>query len=153
VVHIRVESGYYFDVDREIEISQLDPKHPVETIRLQPEPCYPFPGGTTLIRGMVQDSQENWLAGAEVSTTVPAFDTLTAAGGEFVCYYTGLKDEDIVIKEGKRYLKGGEGGIIPLRVLYNSLSGGVDLTGAAEGEVTVLASPIILNKTKKPKNL
>jgi hypothetical protein len=147
VVHIRVESDYYFDVNREITISQLDPKQPVEVIELQPGPGYPFPAGTTLIRGMVRDSQENWLAGANVSTTVPAFDTSTTLKGEFVCYYTGLKDEDIVVIDGKRYLKGGEDNIISLLVTYDTLSGGVELTGAAEGEVTVLASPVILNKT------
>jgi len=147
VVQLRVESDYYFDIDREITISQLDPKQPVEVIELQPGPGYPFPGGTTLIRGMVRDSQGNWQAGAGVSTVVPAFDTLTTRKGEFVCYYTGLKDEDIVVIDGKRYLKGGENNTLSLLVTYGSLSGGVELTGVVEGEVTVLASPIILNKT------
>ena len=145
MVHIRVESDYYFPLEKEITISPPSPKPPIETLELQPKPCYLFPGGTTLIRGMVEDSQKNSLAGAMVSTAVPAFSTLTTARGEFVCYYTGLRDEDIDIIDGKRILKGGEGNTISLLVTYDTLSGGVDLTDVPEGEVTVLASPIILN--------
>jgi hypothetical protein len=98
---------------------------------------------------MVEDSQGNQPAGAVVSTEVPGFDTLTAARGEFVCCYTGLSDEDIVIINGKRVLIGGgeQQNIISLQVTYNSSSGGVDVENVAEGEVTVLASPIIINTT------
>jgi hypothetical protein len=145
-VHIRTQSDYYFAVEREIKIPELDPGQPVETIRLQPKPCYPFPSRTTLIRGIVKDSQGNLLPGAIVSIEGTTIKTLTTAKGEFVCYYTGLGEEDVVVKNGKRYLIGGVEGAIPLRVSYNSLSGGVDLTDVAEGEVTVLKSPIILNK-------
>lgn len=149
MVQIRVESDFYFPLEKEITVPPPDPesnpKPPVETMELQPKPCYPFPGGTTLIRGMVEDSQENLLPGAKVSTTVPAFGTLTTARGEFVCYYTGLRDEDIDIIDGKRILKGGEGNTISLLVTYDTLSGGDDLPEVKEGEVTVLSSPIILN--------
>lgn len=146
VVDIRLKSDYYFAIEREITISQLDKKHPVETIQLLPRPCYPFPFGTTLIKGMVKDSQGNWLPGAIVRIDETTIETLTTTRGEFVCYYTGLGEEDVVVKNGKPYLKRGVKGTIPLRVRYNSLSGGVDLTDVAEGEVTVLASPIILKK-------
>jgi hypothetical protein len=151
MVHIRVESDYYFAPEKEITISPPDQKPPVETLELQPTPCYPFPGGTTLIRGMVKDSQGNLLSGAKVSTAVPTFSTLTTARGEFVCYYTGLRDEDIVIIDGKRFLKGKKDNTISLPVTYDTLGGGVDLTDVPEGEVRVLALPIILNKAQKTK--
>jgi hypothetical protein len=147
VVQIRVESDYYFTLEKEITIPPSDPKPPVETMELQPKPCYPFPGGTTLIRGMVENSQKNLLSGAVISTTVPKLSTLTTSRGEFVCYYIGLRDEDIDNIDGKRILKGGGDNTVSLLVTYDALSGGVDLTEVKEGEVTVLASPIILNKT------
>ncbi len=138
VLQLSVESDYYFAREIAITISGLPADYPVKILELQPKPCYPFPSRTTLIKGMVKDPQGNWAAGAVVTIDQATIQTLTTAGGEFVCYYTGLGEEDIVVnvEDGKRYLKGGEDGTIPLRVSYNSLSGGVDLTDVEEGEVT-----------------
>lgn len=146
--HLRFQSEYYFTREDDVNIPELEPgtKHPVTTLTLHPKPCYPFPSGTTLIRGMVQDSQGNWLPGAIVRIEETTIETLTTARGEFACYYTGLGGDDVVVIDGKRYLKGGAAGTIPLRVSYHSLSGGVGLTDVPEGEVTVLTSPIILKE-------
>jgi hypothetical protein len=143
---VLVETAYYFAQDITVSLPLPDPD-PVVEIILKPGPSYPFSPGATLIRGMVEDSQGNQSAGAVVSSTVPDFDTLTAARGEFVCCYTGLSDEDIVIINGKRVLIGEGEQKISLQVTYNSLSGGVEVENVAEGEVTVLASPIIINET------
>jgi hypothetical protein len=144
VVHVLVKSAYYFAAEREVNISQLDPKHPLITIRLQPTPFYPFPSGTTLIRGIIKDSQGNLLPGAIISIEDTAMRIVTDNRGEFVCSIVGLREEDIVIKKGKRILNVGKGSAISLLVTYQSMSKKVKIKNALEGEVTVLESPIIL---------
>lgn len=145
--HIRFQSEYYFTWEADVNIPEPVPgkEHPVKTVTLQPKPCYPFPSGTTLIRGMVTDAQGNFLAGVGVEgAQVPA---VTTSRGEFACYYKGLTDDDVVLKNGKRFLKGKKG-IISLQVSHNSLSGEVDVIDVAVGEVRVLESPIVLTYTK-----
>jgi hypothetical protein len=141
--HIRFESEYYFTFEENVTIPAPVPgtEHPVKTVTIQPKPCYPFPSGTTLIRGMVTDAQGNFLAGAYiVGAQVPA---VTTSRGEFACYYKGLTEDDVVLKNGKRFLKGIDG-MVSLHGTYNALSGGVDLTDVAVGEVRVLDTPIVL---------
>lgn len=150
-VHIRVESAYYFAAEREIKISGLDPGYPLVEIRLRPQPCYPFPSGTTLIRGIVKDSRGNLLSGAVVSicAETAVIETATAANGEFAGYLKGLREEEVVIEKGKRLLKGGGGRVVSLQAAYGSVTAGRDLNDVAEGEVTVLESPIIININQK----
>jgi hypothetical protein len=141
--HIRFESEYYFTFEENVTIPApvAGTEHPVKTVTLQPKPCYPFPSGTTLIRGMVTDAQGNYLAGASIEGA--KVSAVTTSRGEFACYYKGLTEEDVVLKNGKRYLKGVEG-IISLHAVYDSLTGGRELANVAVGEVRVLDLPIVL---------
>lgn len=147
VVHIRVESAYYFALEKEVHIPELDPKHPVETLCLQPRPCYPFPSRTTLFRGNVTDSRGNLIPGADVRIEGTALHTTTNVRGEFACWAGVLREEDIALKGGKRFLKGGGDQTVSLRVTYGQMSGRAELKDVPEGRVTLLKSPVILNKT------
>lgn len=139
MVYIRVESDYYFDVEREIKISELDPKHPVETIVLQTKPCYPFPGGTTLIRGMVRDMEDNPVPGAHVKVVGKKVDNKTTEKGEFVLYFKGLTDDDII--DGK-YVKGKVADNIILKAVHEERKGRRRLNKVEEGRTSVLKQPI-----------
>jgi len=144
VVHVLVKSTYYFAAEEEVNLSQLDPKQPLVTIRLQPMPCYPFPSGTTLIKGIVKDSQGNLLPGAIVSIEGTTMRIETNNRGEFVCSIVGLREEDIVIKKGKRIINVGKSSAISLLANYRSMKGKVRIEDVVEGKVTKLESPIIL---------
>lgn len=144
VVHVRVESAYYFACEKEVNIPGLDSKYPVETLSLQPGACYPFPSRTTLFRGRVTDLEGNLIPGARVCFEDTDICTTTDACGEFACWAGALEEEDIVVKGGKRFLKGGGDQSVSLRVTHEQMSGGIDLTDVPEGRVTVLTSPIIL---------
>lgn len=77
-------------------------KNPVVEFTLKPEPCYPFPGNATLIRGLV-----TWAAGtkrglpvdnANVKVVGKNIGTITDKNGEFVLFFKGIKKEDIAIE-------------------------------------------------------
>jgi hypothetical protein len=59
---------------------------------LEPAPAYPFPPGTTLLRGVVVDATEEPAKGASVSVVErPEFNSETDDTGEFVLFFKDLK--------------------------------------------------------------
>jgi len=103
---IQVTSDYYFDAEEEVMLPLLDPKKPVVDITLKPMPFYPFPPGATLIKGMVKDLEEKPISGAKVKVLNKAIENQTTGKGEFVLYFTGLTEEDIIKVNKKRFVKG-----------------------------------------------
>ncbi|HEX3034027.1 MAG TPA: hypothetical protein VHT73_02705 [Thermodesulfobacteriota bacterium] len=93
------ESGYYFSEETPVNTSLLDPKNPVLQIILKPRPAYPFPGNATLVRGRV--SNANPVANAVVKVVGKTIETKTDERGEFVLYFTGIKQESISIEVTK----------------------------------------------------
>lgn len=144
VVHIRVDSAYYFILEEDVHLSELGQGHPFHAIFLEPKPCYPFPSRTTLIRGKVTDSRGNLIPGADVGIEGTSVRTATDTRGEFACWVETLREEDIVLKKGKRFLKGGRDRFLALQVTYHRMTGRVEMIDVPEGMVTVLKSPVIL---------
>jgi hypothetical protein len=113
---VQVASDYYFDYEEEVILSSLDPKNPVVDIPLKPLPYYPFPPGTTLIKGVVKNSAGEAVSGATVG--VLTLETQTTEKGEFVLYFTGLREDDIIKVNGKRYVKGNGDQTLTLEVTH-----------------------------------
>lgn len=103
---VQVRSDYYFDEDSEpITLAELDPKNPVINITLKPNPSYPFPPGATLIRGTVYSGGEA-VSGAKVRVKEKGVENETTEKGEFVLYFRPLTEDEIIIDNGKRFIKG-----------------------------------------------
>jgi len=109
---LTIESTYYYSVEKTISLPYPDPKKPVETILLNPKPGYPFPPGTTLVRGIVSITEP--VADAIVTVRGTSQETMTNEKGEFLLFFKGLrnKEEDIVI-EIKKF---GSTKIIPVTI-------------------------------------
>ena len=119
---IQVTSDYYFDEEEEVILANLDSKNPVVNITLKPLPFYPFPPGTTLIKGVVKNSAGETVSDATVGVLSPAIETQTTEKGEFVFYFTGLTEDDIIRVNGKRYVKGNGDQTLTLEVTYDAQS-------------------------------
>lgn len=90
------ESDFYFSEETPVNTSLLDPKNPVLQIILKPKPAYPFPDNATLARGRV--SNANPVVNAVVKVVSKTIETKTDERGEFVLYFTGIKQESISIE-------------------------------------------------------
>jgi phosphatidate phosphatase APP1 len=95
VYTVSVESDYYSTVEEAVDTSLLDAKNPVVQIVLKPNSRYPFPAGSTLLRGMVSNGSP--IAGADVSVTGKTITTNTDERGEFVLHFRGIKTETITV--------------------------------------------------------
>lgn len=142
---IRVESEFYFEREIAVKSSDLNPQNPVMSITIKPKPCYPFPAGATLIRGMVQDSKGNSVSGAKVEVKGKKVSNRTTVKGEFVLYFKALTEEEIIVKNSKRFVKGNADGTIHLKTTHDSKTGKADLVEIEECKAALLGPPIIID--------
>lgn len=99
---IGFNSDLYFPKEISVNTSLLDPKSPVVEIVLIPRPAYPFPENATLLRGSVL-STYSFAKGPLVSAEIEEAgkireETMTDERGEFVLYFDGIENKDIVIR-------------------------------------------------------
>ena len=85
----------YRPAEASVTPSTLPPRNPVQEVTLAPSTTYPFPPGATLVRGRLCDETGNPIVGATVSLRSQAWSTTTNQGGEFVCFFTGLTEDDV----------------------------------------------------------
>jgi hypothetical protein len=112
---VQIRSSYYFDQDQSVTFAPVDSKKPmnetltqiVKVIGLEPTPAYPFPNGATLLRGIVtnQDEKPVPVPNANVALVEKAIETSTTEKGEYVFYFPNLTNDDVIKKDGIRYLK------------------------------------------------
>ncbi len=117
---VYVEAEYYFSKDFMLQLPPpAVPVAPVDEVELQvyqgvllalvtlhPKPTYPFLAGSSLIRGMVFDADENPVSGALVRVIGKPVQNLTTNNGEFVLYFQNLSEEDIILIDGKKFILG-----------------------------------------------
>jgi hypothetical protein len=132
---VRVESAYYFDVNEKVVPANLAPLNPVIEIILKPKPSYPFSSGTTLIRGMVRDSDENPVPGAQVEVSGKGINNMTSE--------KGLKDDDLI---NDKFIKDNGDKIVFLEAINESASGKVEVEQVEVGKTTILEAPIIISQ-------
>lgn len=141
---VHVEAEHYFNEDKTVKLSDLDPLNPVVQVKLNPRPSYPFPSGTTLIRGMVCDVDENPVPGVKVEVLEKNVINITTEKGEFVLYFKGLTEDNIKKEGGKRFVKVDSNTTVSLEAAWDSKKGSSNLEKVEEGQTTVLEEPIIL---------
>jgi hypothetical protein len=137
---VQVQSDFYQLANVDVHLSLLDPKEPVQNIVLIPNLAYPFPSGTTLIRGMVVEPPADVAAsGATVEIPERILEAQTSTKGEYLFYLKPLKQEEIVTeqdpstKENVRYLKTAAGKSIQINASHGGYFGSLTVDRVSEG--------------------
>jgi hypothetical protein len=133
-----VESEHYQDEELVINIPTSPPGNPLVDIVLQPRPSYPFPSGATLIRGLVRDAPGNPIIEARAEVVGKNIISRSGNKGEFVLFFGGLKEGDIVKENSKRFIRGNGTKVITLKVdqpAYGSKTTQI-MEGVEEGKTT-----------------
>lgn len=125
------------------DVALLDPKSPVVKLTLEPLPSYPFPGGATLIRGMVRGGEGRPVPGARVEIEGETTGVHTTHKGEFALFFTGITEDDIQAEDGKKWLTIAGKKEITLNARIDTKTGTYTVPSVAEGETTVLPEPIV----------
>lgn len=145
-VTVRVENPYYHSRDVAVNIVTLNPRNPVVVVTLSPNTLYPFPAGSTIVRGSVIDTGSNPIEGATVSAIGGTVTVRSGARGGFALYWGPLKEDDVEIVGGRRELTIGGSTTIRLRASHPSFQTKDVIIGKVrEGELTLVGSPVQLN--------
>jgi hypothetical protein len=138
------DTGNYLEETRHITLPLAG--EPVITLTLVPSPVYPFPAGTTLIRGVARDEDDgNPVNDANVLVVGKGIETRTTGKGEFVLYFKGLTQDDITESGGKTYVKGNGNNRVRVRVIHPDYHNKTVQTEVEEGKT---ASMILELKRK-----
>lgn len=109
-------NGNKYYQDRLLSLSKIEiaVNYPVIEVELLPATSYPFPTGTTLVRGIVlMDAIEAGktirvpVSGAKVEIKERGLVYVTNGRGDFVFYFKNLKSEDIVHEGQKKFIRMG----------------------------------------------
>jgi hypothetical protein len=103
---VQVESEHYLDEEVVLSVPASPPEYPVVTILLHPRPSYPFPPGTTLIRGLVRDAVDQPVANARVDIVGRNIANHSVQNGEFVLAFGALREQDVIRVNRKTFVKG-----------------------------------------------
>ena len=105
-ITIAVDSEYFIPFEKLINLKEMIENHinfqrnPVVEVRLKPNVAYPFPPGTSLIRGVVFDSESKEpVPDAKVQLDDRNLVATTDENGEFLFYFGELKASDIMQKQ------------------------------------------------------
>lgn len=106
---ITAESQYYNPVVI-VDFQVDDPLWPILELELQPNTSYPFPEGTTLLRGILLDENNTPIAKAAVNDQKSDQSTLSNDNGKFVLFFKEVIEDEItvdleIIKEGYKVEK------------------------------------------------
>ena len=106
-LEVTVESEAYLDQERSITPEALPDDDPSLEFSLEPGPAYPFGGGETVVRGLVEDG-DGPVAGAEVAYVEGTAMTQTDERGDYALPVRDLASDDLgTDDEGRRALKPG----------------------------------------------
>ncbi len=81
------QGGLKYNYPDSASIRIPNPENLVIKIWLKPNPLYPFPSGTTLLRGTVRNSQGNPISQADIELVGDTLNTRTTDNGDFVLYF------------------------------------------------------------------
>jgi hypothetical protein len=152
---VQVESEFYFYDNSSqgniVTLSSLPSLNPSVELHLKPKPAYPYPAGTTLIRGfVVSKTSKKPVAGAVVEVVEQAASkkvsgTLTADTGDFALYFPPLKSGDVDDQGAIRYVLVDESKVINVKVSKSGNEATYAITNIVEGETFNLDQAIELN--------
>ncbi len=144
-VTIRVDNKYYFPKEASVNIPTLNSRNPVTAVTMKPNYLYPFSPASTLVRGVILDTGNNPVEGAQVSVAGNTVTNASETDGRFVLYWGPLEEDDISVVSNHRYLKIGGSTMIQLNVSHPSFQPKTMIIGTmVEGESKLLTTPIIL---------
>jgi hypothetical protein len=103
---VRVAAEHYLDEEVALGVPASPPESPVVTILLHPRPSYPFPPGTTLVRGLVRDAADKPVADARVDIVGRNIANHSVHNGEFVLPFGALREQDVIRVNRKTFVKG-----------------------------------------------
>jgi hypothetical protein len=119
-------------------------RNPVVEVRLIPNAAYPFPPGTTLVRGVVLDSESRKpIPNAEAHLEDRDLASTTDENGEFLFYFADLKANDIIQKQvqgqgSKKFIRMGTNDMFKLIVKSEKYEDFQDFYNAEVGKITSL---------------
>jgi hypothetical protein len=106
-LHVSTQAEQYLPDEVDVALPRPAPLNPVVQRVLLPNQRYPFPPGTTTVRGLVTNPAGNPVQGATIAGVGRA--TRTDAGGHFVAYFRALDEDDVTVVAGRRLVKAGDG--------------------------------------------
>jgi len=139
---VQVRSDYYFEEQSaQIDTSSHSPEDPVLMV-LRPRPCYPFPYGETLIRGIVRDGNGSSVAGAKVGLDLGErrIEAECTEMGEFAIFFGPLNEEE-TLKDGEtgnHYIKGEDGKKVVLQISYDNVTKDLEVDEVVIGETNII---------------
>jgi hypothetical protein len=108
-----VEGEHYFPESQSVTLPLGDPLHPLLEVQLMPLPSYPFPPGTTVVRGMVHEDPDTPVAGAGVEVPGEGVRTRTTNRGEFALAWPPLPPSRVIVERQdgvtRRYVQNDHG--------------------------------------------
>jgi hypothetical protein len=107
-VQVFVAAANYLPETLSVALPRPDPLNPVVERTLLPNRRYPFPRGSTLVRGIVTRASGDPVPDAAIQGV--GRPTRTATDGSFVAYFRALSEDDVVIgPDRRRLVKAGDG--------------------------------------------
>jgi hypothetical protein len=145
-VTVRVENAAYAPRQAVVNIAALDPRNPVTALTMKPNVRYPFPAGTTLVRGIVVDNAQHPISGAHISVNGDAVSNDSEEDGRFVLYWGPLDEDHISVVDHRRLVKAGNSTTIVLHVTHPSFQPtDVTIGIVVEADLKLLATAIVMN--------
>jgi len=143
---VRFHSTYYLEEACEVILPLPNARSPVLAVMLKPHRLYPFPSGTTLILGTVEDPDGHPVPGMHVRLTERAVGTRTGSDGKFVLYLKALTEDEVTTVVGRRLVKGNGGGhALPISLnLPNYEPKTVTVKDVEEAKTTLVSTPIVV---------
>jgi hypothetical protein len=147
---IVVDSEDFFPFEKPINLKEMMEndinfqRNPVVEVRLIPNAVYPFPPGTTLVRGAVIDSgRRKPIPDAEAHIEDRDLASTTDENGEFLFYFVDLKANDIMQKQvqgqgSKKFIRMGTNDMFKLIVKSEKYEDFQDFYNAEVGKITSL---------------
>jgi hypothetical protein len=149
-VTIRIENRNYFPKEVAIDIAALDPRNPVITQTMKPSYLYPFPTGSTLVRGAVRDAAGSPVRGATVAVTGSTIANASGEDGRFVLYWGPLDEDAVSVVNHRRLVKVANSTAIALHVTHPSFQpADVAVGTVAEGELDDADRPDPVNSKER----
>lgn len=143
---VKIENKGYFDKEIEVIVEDLNPKHPVVNTTMIPNYLYPFPTGSTLIRGKVLDNQGIPIPYASIQLVDSNITNHSETDGRFVLYFGPLTEDDIKIGDNHRYVVIREETNFMLKVEHPDYKTKiVEIDKIEEGKTKLLAEPVLLD--------
>lgn len=141
-----IENKYYFPREVVVNVPSLNPRTPLVNVTMKPNYLYPFPSGSTLIRGQVVSSANGPIAGASVTLVGKPISNLTDPEGRFVIYFPPLAEEEITRQNNQRLVTIGASVTLQLTVTHPNFQSRTMAIGTVpEGETKLLGAPLVLD--------